>query len=41
MRLFIFATCWNEMRLLPSFLRYYDPFVDRFYILDDGSTETA
>jgi glycosyltransferase involved in cell wall biosynthesis len=39
MRIFIFATCWNEMRLLPSFLRYYDPFVDRYYILDDGSSD--
>ena len=39
MRIFIFATCWNEMRLLPAFIRYYEPFVERFYILDDGSTD--
>ena len=39
MSLFVYANCWNEMRMLPSFFSHYRPFVDHFFILDDGSTD--
>jgi len=39
MNVHIYANCWNEMRLLAYFLRHYDPFVEQFVILDDGSTD--
>lgn len=39
MRIHVYANCWNEIRLLPYFLRHYDPFVEKFVILDDGSTD--
>lgn len=39
MKVHIYANCWNELRILPYFMRHYDPFVDKFIILDDGSTD--
>ena len=39
MSIYLFANCWNELRLLPYFMRHYDPFVERFFVLDDGSTD--
>jgi glycosyltransferase involved in cell wall biosynthesis len=36
-----YSTCWNEEYLLPHFLRHYAPFVDRFVIFDDGSTDRS
>lgn len=39
MRVLVFANCWNEMRMLPWFMEHYKPFVHRFVILDDGSTD--
>src|SRR5436305_14307053 len=38
-RVHLYALCWNEIRILPFFLRHYRPFVDRFFVLDDGSTD--
>ncbi len=35
----LYAVCWNEMRMLPYFIRHYQPWVDRFFIYDDGSTD--
>jgi glycosyltransferase involved in cell wall biosynthesis len=39
MRIVVYANCWNEIRLLPYFIQHYNPFVERFVILDDGSTD--
>jgi hypothetical protein len=39
MRIVVYANCWNELRLLPYFIQHYNPFVERFVILDDGSTD--
>jgi hypothetical protein len=39
MRVHVYAICWNEIRLLPFFLRHYSPFAEKFIILDDGSTD--
>ena len=33
------ASCWNEERMLPLFFRYYDTFIDRYYIHDNGSDD--
>ena len=33
------ATCWNEERMLPFFFRYYDRFVDRYFIHDNQSSD--
>jgi glycosyltransferase involved in cell wall biosynthesis len=37
----LYATCWNEERLIPFFLRHYEPLVDRIVIYDDGSTDRS
>jgi hypothetical protein len=39
MRVHVYSICWNEIRMLSFFLRHYSPFVERFVILDDGSTD--
>src|SRR6185503_2039717 len=38
-RVHLYATCWNEIRLLGFFFRHYDRFVQRYVIFDDGSTD--
>jgi hypothetical protein len=35
----LYAACWNESEMIPFFLRHYEPWVDRFVIFDDGSTD--
>lgn len=35
----LFALSLNEMRMLAFFFRHYDPWVDRYIIYDDGSTD--
>ena len=32
-------TCWNEIQILPFFFRYYDRFVDQYFIYDNGSDD--
>jgi len=39
MTIHLYATCWNEAKLLPFLFRHYDPIVDRYVIFDDGSTD--
>jgi glycosyltransferase involved in cell wall biosynthesis len=39
MRIHLYANCWNEARMLPFFMRHYNSIVDKFIILDDGSTD--
>ncbi len=38
-RVWLYALAWNESRVLPFFFRHYEPWVDRFIIYDDGSTD--
>jgi hypothetical protein len=35
----LYATCWNEIRLLGFFFRHYDSIVKRYVIFDEGSTD--
>lgn len=35
----LYAACWNEADMIPFFLRHYEPWVDRFVIFDDRSTD--
>jgi glycosyltransferase involved in cell wall biosynthesis len=37
----LYAACWNEERIIPFFLRHYEPLVDRIIIYDDGSTDRS
>jgi hypothetical protein len=41
MRIDLYATCWNEERIIPFFLRHYEPMVDRIVIFDDGSSDLS
>ena len=33
------ASCWNEARILPFFFRYYDGFIDDYYMHDNESDD--
>ena len=35
----LYTTCWDEADMLGFFFRHYDPWVDRFVVFDDGSTD--
>lgn len=35
----LYTVCWNEADMLPWFFRHYDPWVDRYFIYDDGSDD--
>ncbi len=37
----LYSACWNEERIVPFFLRHYEPLVDRIVIYDDGSTDRS
>lgn len=39
MKIDLYTVVWNEEEMLPFFFRHYDPFVDRYVIYDDGSTD--
>lgn len=41
MSIHLYAACWNEERIIPFFLRHYEPLVDRIVIYDDGSTDRS
>lgn len=41
MRVHVHATCWNEERMLPFFLRHYEPIADRIFVYDDDSTDRS
>lgn len=38
-RIHLYAVCWNEERMLPFFFRHYEPWVQRFVIYDNDSTD--
>jgi hypothetical protein len=35
----LYTLCWNEADVLGFFFRHYDPWVDRYVVFDDGSTD--
>lgn len=35
----LYTISWNEAEMLPFFFRHFDPWVDRYFIFDDGSTD--
>lgn len=37
----LYTMAWNEERMLPFFFRHYDPWVDRYVVYDDGSTDAT
>lgn len=39
MKTHLYTLCWNEADILEFFFRNYDPWVDRYIIYDDGSTD--
>jgi len=39
MRVHLYTVCWNEADFLPFFFRHYDPWIDRYVVYDDGSTD--
>lgn len=39
MRIDLYSISWNERQMLPFFLDYYGPWVDRFVIFDDQSDD--
>jgi glycosyltransferase involved in cell wall biosynthesis len=39
MKIHLYSLCWNEADILDFFFRHYDPWVDRYFIFDDGSTD--
>lgn len=38
-RVHVYAACWNEIDMLDFFFRHYDPWVERYVVFDDGSTD--
>lgn len=39
MKIHLYTLCFNEADMLKFFFRHYDPWVDRYVIFDDGSTD--
>jgi hypothetical protein len=39
MQVHLYTLAWNEADTLPFFFRHYDPWVDRYIVFDDGSTD--
>lgn len=37
----LYAQFWNDEWMLPYFFRHYDFLVDRYYLFDDGSTDSG
>jgi hypothetical protein len=38
-RIDLYCLCWNDARMLPYFFQHYDDMVDRYFVLDNGSTD--
>ncbi|MGV7221688.1 MAG: glycosyltransferase family 2 protein [Nitrospinales bacterium] len=39
MKTHLYTLCWNEADMLEFFFRNYDPWIDRYIVFDDGSTD--
>ena len=38
-RVHLYTVCWDEADMLGFFFRHYDPWVERYVVYDDGSTD--
>lgn len=38
-RVHLYAACWNEADNIDFFFRHYDPWIERYFVFDDGSTD--
>ena len=41
MPIHLYSACWNEERIIPFFLRHYEPLVDRIIVYDDDSSDRS
>jgi hypothetical protein len=39
MTVHLYALCWNDAHMLGFFFRHYDPWIDRYVIFDDDSSD--
>jgi hypothetical protein len=39
MQVDLYTRCWNDADMLGFFFQHYDPFVQRYVVFDDGSTD--
>lgn len=39
MRIHLYTICWNEIQLLPYFLRHYQEICDKIFVYDNGSDD--
>ena len=40
-KIFVYAVCWNEEKLLPFFIEHYSAFADKIIIYDNESTDSS
>jgi hypothetical protein len=41
MTIHLYTWSWNDGHMLPFLFRHYDPFIERYVVYDDGSTDDA
>lgn len=41
MTVHLYTRCWNDAHMLPFFFKHYDPWVDRYFVYDDGSSDDS
>ncbi|AMN38984.1 glycosyltransferase family 2 protein [Rhodoplanes sp. Z2-YC6860] len=41
MTIHLYTRCWNDAHMLPFFFKNYDPWVDRYFVYDDGSEDNS
>ena len=39
MKVYLYANCWNEMKILPFVVDYWKQFVTKAFVYDNGSTD--
>lgn len=37
----VYTMCWNEEKMLPYFFKHYDNIADKYYVLDNNSTDNS
>jgi glycosyltransferase involved in cell wall biosynthesis len=37
----VYSLCWNEARMIPYYLRHYEPVADRLFVFDDSSSDDS
>lgn len=41
MTIHVYTICWNEEKILPFFIRYYEQFADKIFFYDNESTDSS